>query len=210
MLIYIVRHVGRWMMLAGALCLGFVAFAYLDSALASQAAIDEFADPLDAEDSTPPDQTLWSERAKVAYAAVLGQAFEPVGLLKVPRLDLAVPVFMGTEPLTLNRGAGVIKGTAAPGETGNIAISGHRDSFFRALKNIAIGDLIELRSKLGTQTYRVTNLSIVDPLDVGPIKPSTSPMLTIITCHPFYYVGSAPDRFVVRALPVESSLAAGG
>ena len=68
----------------------------------------------------------------------------------------------------------------------------------------------DLDSKNGTQTYRVTKLSIVDPLDVSPIEPSTSPMLTIITCHPFYYIGSAPDRFVVRALPVESTLAAGG
>jgi sortase A len=197
------------MMLAGALCLGFVALAYLDGALASQAAVDEFADDVDMEESAAPDQTLWSERAKKAYASVLGQEFEPVGLLKVVRLELTVPVFMGTSPLTLNRGAGVIEGTAAPGEIGNIGISGHRDSFFRALKDIAVGDLIELRSKHGMQSYRVANLSIVDPLDVAPIEPSTSPMLTIITCHPFYYVGSAPDRFVVRALPVESTLAAG-
>jgi sortase A len=208
------------MSIAGFLCLSFAGVAYLDGALASQVAIGMFAADVGkgnvgngnvrTEDAPPPSQALWSERAKAAYAAALGEDFTPVGLLKIEKLDLRVPVFMGTKPLVLNRGAGVIEGTAAPGEVGNIAISGHRDSFFRALKDIAVGDLIELVSQAGAQTYRVAKLSIVDPLDVSPLESSTTPMLTIITCHPFYYVGSAPDRFVVRALPVESTLAAGG
>ena len=201
-------YAGRLSSIAGALCLCVAGGAYLDGAIASQLAIGMFTNAARTGDAAP-DQTLWSERAKAAYVEALAHDLEPVGVLRVPRLAIEVPVFMGTAPLTLNRGVGVIQGTASPGTIGNIGISGHRDSYLRALKDIEVGDLIELASKDGAHAYRVTNLSIVDPLDVSPIEPSPTAMLTIVTCHPFYYVGPAPDRFIVRALPVEPAVASG-
>ncbi|MGI9287619.1 MAG: class D sortase [Pseudomonadales bacterium] len=125
----------------------------------------------------------------------------PIALLSIARLNLEVPVFVGTDQRTLNHGAGVIDGTALPGHDGNTAISAHRDSFFRPLKDIEIGDVIELRASSGLQRFQVSEVFITDPLDVSVLDPADGQMLTLITCYPFYYVGFAPDRFIVRARP---------
>jgi len=106
--------------------------------------------------------------------------------------------------VTLNRGAGVIAGTALPGERGNVAISAHRDGFFRPLKDVVVGDVIELRGAEGrVQRFEVAAISIVDPLDVSVLDATDAPVLTLVTCYPFYYVGFAPDRFIVRATALE-------
>ena len=174
---------GNAMVAAGVICIGFVALAHLDRALAFQT----------------PDQSLWSERAKAAYAAAVGGS-PPVAELVIERLGLRAPVYLGTDRVTLNRGAGVIAGTALPGERGNVAISAHRDGFFRPLKDVVVGDVIELRAAEGhVQRFEVAAISIVDPLDVSVLEPTDAPVLTLVTCYPFYYVGFAPDRFIVRA-----------
>ena len=177
---------GNAMVAAGVICIGFVALAHLDRALAFQT----------------PDQSLWSERAKAAYAAAVGGS-PPVAELVIERLGLRAPVYLGTDRVTLNRGAGVIAGTALPGERGNVAISAHRDSFFRPLKDVVVGDVIELREEGRVQRFEVAAISIVDPLDVSVLEPTDAPVLTLVTCYPFYYVGFAPDRFIVRATALE-------
>jgi sortase A len=96
----------------------------------------------------------------------------------------------------------VVEGTAYPDEVGNIAISGHRDGFFRPLKDIKLGDAIDVQTPAGTQTFEVSDISIVDALEVSVLDPTDTTVLTLITCHPFYYQGYAPDRYIVRATPV--------
>lgn len=121
--------------------------------------------------------------------------------LDIPRLNIAVPVLEGTDWLTLNHAVGHIAGTAYPGEPGNIAIAGHRDTFFRGLKDIRSGDRIELLRKDGTDTYSVDQIQIVSPNDVSVLRRGAAPSLTLVTCYPFYFVGSAPKRFIVTASP---------
>ena len=89
-----------------------------------------------------------------------------------------------------------------PGENGNVAIAAHRDSFFRPLKDIGVGDLIELRSAHRTEKFRVAEIFVTDPLDISVLAPTKCAVLTLITCYPFNYVGFAPDRYVVRAVRV--------
>jgi len=194
--------------------LAVVGVAYADGAAQSRAAITAFeraaAQTAPAEfgsEALTPDQSLWSETARLKYAATEKAEGVPLALLKIERLDLVAPVFPGTDAITLNRGVGLVEGTALPGETGNVALSGHRDSFFRPLKDIAIGDSIELRTRHGVQHFRVAEIRIVDPLDVSVLDSSDATILTLITCYPFYYVGYAPDRYVVRATLVQAGSA---
>jgi sortase A len=122
-----------------------------------------------------------------------------MAVLRIPKLNLEVPVLNGTDRFTLNRGVGRIPGTAFPGETGNIGIAGHRDGFFRGLKDIHMGDKIELLTAKGTDIYTVDRILITDPSDVSVLDSGTKPALTLVTCYPFHYIGPAPRRFIVEA-----------
>lgn len=126
----------------------------------------------------------------------------PIGELSIPRLGLSAMVLHGSDPGTLRRGPGHIEGTALPGEPGNVAIAGHRDSFFRPLRGVRAGDDIYLDTAEGRFHYRVSSLDVVGPNAVGVLAPTPTATLTLITCHPFWMVGPAPDRFVVRAAEV--------
>lgn len=170
----------------GALGLLVVGAVYIDSFTGAQSAIADFeqTDTQSASEDLPGDK--------------------PLALLNIRRLNLEVPVFNGTDPITLNRGAGTVTGAALPGENGNVVISAHRDSFFRPLKDLMIGDVIELSRHDGVQQFEVREIFITDPLDISVLDQSSEPLLTLITCYPFYYVGFAPDRYIVRATPVNS------
>lgn len=124
---------------------------------------------------------------------------EPVGRLDIPRLGLSVMVAEGIEPKVLRKAAGHIPGTPLPGDSGNVALAGHRDRHFRPLKDVAPGDEVLLTTPTGSFRYRVEWTRIVAPEDVHVLDPTDDPTLTLVTCYPFYYVGNAPDRFVVRA-----------
>ncbi|HEU4484680.1 MAG TPA: class D sortase [Povalibacter sp.] len=124
----------------------------------------------------------------------------PQAVLRIPKLALEVPVYEGTSDVTLNRGAGRITGTAAvDSATGNIGIAAHRDGFFRPLKDIAVGDALSIATLSGEREYRVTKLDIVDPDDVSVLQSTDDSTVTLVTCYPFYYVGSAPKRYIVTA-----------
>lgn len=122
-----------------------------------------------------------------------------VGRIDIPRLGISVIVMEGVDAKTLRRAVGHIPGTALPGEPGNIGISAHRDTFFRPLRNIRRNDIITLTTLRGEYRYRVLTTRIVSPENVAVLDPSTSQILTLVTCYPFYFVGSAPNRFIVRA-----------
>jgi len=126
-----------------------------------------------------------------------------IALLRIPGIELEVPVYAGTADRILRLGAGLVEGTAMPGSHGNVGIAAHRDSHFRALKDVAVGDLIELGTMDGTQLYRVVALSVVDPGDVHVLDDTGESVLTLVTCYPFYFVGNAPQRFIVRAMPAD-------
>lgn len=146
------------------------------------------------------DFSLWATRRLQAYKETLGlENGVPLGVLRIRQIQLEVPLFDGTDDATLNYAVGRIAGTARPGEPGNIGIAGHRDGFFRGLKDVRVGDAIELRTPQGTDTYVVDRIQIVPPEDVSVLRPTAAPSLTLVTCYPFYFVGSAPQRYIVTA-----------
>jgi sortase A len=148
-----------------------------------------------------PDQSLWSLARKTGYRESLAADLDaPDGLLRIPAIDLSVPIFWGTTEVVLNRGIGWIEGTARPGADGNVGLAGHRDGFFRGLKDLEIGDAVELQTIDGTIRYRVTELSVVDPAEVSVLEPTREPAVTLVTCYPFYFVGHAPQRYIVRGV----------
>jgi len=123
-----------------------------------------------------------------------------VGRIAIPRLDVSTIVLEGVDATTLLRGAGHIPETALPGDHGNVGIAAHRDSFFRALKDIRKNDTIRLETMEGTFRYRVDWTRVVTPEDTAVLDDTGAPALTLVTCYPFSYVGSAPNRFIVRAM----------
>ena len=152
-----------------------------------------------------PDQLLWSPtRINAWRGAAAERRPAPLAVLRIPRVRLEAAVLPGTGDRTLDLGLGHIEYTAQPGTDGNSGIAGHRDSFFRALKDIEQDDLIELDTPLMTDVYRVERTWIVSPDDVSVLDPTPMRALTLVTCYPFYYVGSAPKRFIVRAVRVGS------
>src|SRR3984885_11874487 len=122
-----------------------------------------------------------------------------IGRLEIPRLNLAVMVREGADESTLRRAVGHIPGTERAGNIGNVGLAGHRDTFFRALRNIRADDTIELETTAGKYRYVVKSTRIVTPRDVSVLEASGGETLTLVTCYPFYYVGSAPKRFIVHA-----------
>jgi sortase A len=122
-----------------------------------------------------------------------------VGELDIPRLQLSVMVFEGDDAGILRQGAGHIPGTALPPDSGNIGIAAHRDTYFRPLRIIHANDIITLKTPAGTSEYTVTETRIVRPSDVGVLSRAPGRDMTLVTCYPFFYVGSAPQRFIVHA-----------
>lgn len=127
-----------------------------------------------------------------------------LGWLKIPRVKISAAVIEGTAAKELRKAIGHVPGTAVPGESGNIALAAHRDSFFHGLKRIRKGDEIELLSFEGERLYRVSSIQIVPPTTVSVLREKGRSVLTLLTCYPFNWIGSAPSRLVVRAFPVHS------
>ena len=122
-----------------------------------------------------------------------------IGRLEIPRLELSVVIIEGDDSKTLRRAVGHIPATPIPGQTGNVALTGHRDTFFRPLRKIRVNDIIVLTTLQGEYHYRVVSTRVVSPDNVAVLNASDGESLTLVTCYPFYFVGSAPSRFIVRA-----------
>jgi len=122
-----------------------------------------------------------------------------IGRISIARLDLSVLIIEGVDNASLRRAAGHIPGTALPGQSGNSAVSAHRDTFFRPLRNIRLTDVITITTPAGEFQYHVVSTKIVVPTDISVLAAGTGEVLTLVTCYPFYYVGPAPKRFIVRA-----------
>lgn len=126
-----------------------------------------------------------------------------IGEIQVPRLGLSAIVVQGDSATSLRRAVGHLSKSALPGEWGNVALAGHRDTFFRPLRDIQVGDEIRFRTPQKSFEYRVESIEVVVPGDIQVLEPSTGHDLTFITCFPFRYVGPASKRFVVRAREVD-------
>jgi sortase A len=192
--------------------------AWADRMISSRAALSKFqADESESAQSSVTqvydrasgsvvDLSLWSPKRVQGFKDSLAEdADAPIALLSIPKIHLDVPVFDGTEDLTLNRGVGRILGTARIGQGGNLGIAGHRDGFFRGLKDVVAGDVVELVLRGQTLTYVVDTIQIVNPKDVRVLRPTPSATLTLVTCYPFYFVGSAPQRYIVSASVKEAN-----
>jgi len=192
---HVAHHASRVMLVAGVLLLGYAAYVVIDARLyqarelkrfeQERLAVEEASVPAIAEPAPPP--------------PVDGTS---LGAIEIPRLGLSVAVVQGESEPILQRAVGHLARTALPGREGNVVLAGHRDTFFRPLKDIRDGDQIVVKTRDGDFEYVVESTSIVEPGDVWVIAPKGGRTLTLITCYPFYYVGSAPHRFIVVAREV--------
>lgn len=198
--------------LAGAVLTGFFVVQLAQGEVERQAAISSFEqesaaatdDPLNRaaafEDVGEPDMSLWAPGRIRDYQASLVADLPPVlGVLEVPTVGLEVPVYQTSSELVMDRAAGVIDGMAYPHEGGNIGISGHRDGYFRVLKDVAVGDPIVLQTLEGEKRFRIDAMHVVDKTDTHLLKDTLDQTVTLVTCYPFYFVGHAPQRFIVTA-----------
>jgi sortase A len=142
---------------------------------------------------------LLRDQREVSHGVPAAARGGPIGRIEIPRLLLSAVVVEGIDKTSLRRAVGHIPGTALPGQPGNVGLSGHRDTFFRPLKDLRIKDEIQFSTLGGDFKYVVESLAVVDPSNVGVLAPSSENMLTLVTCYPFFYIGAAPKRFVVRA-----------
>jgi len=181
----------RWLLIASAVSLlAYCGFVLVDTWIFQRAE----------------DRQLESLVAQSGNASALRPAGLPlgatgglIGRVEIPRLGISAIMMEGTSAGILRRAVGHIRGTALPGQGGNVGISAHRDTFFRPLRNIAAGDIIALTMTTGEYRYRVVATSIVAPDDLEVLAQGTGEKLTLVTCYPFYFVGPAPNRFIVRA-----------
>lgn len=205
------RRLLSWFLLVtGGTLVGVYLLARVHSAVMSRVALGQFSEMEQTDPAlrkTPGEDPngkvsfrLWSLKRITAYQESLTRQFAPpLAVLEIPKIGLEVPVFNGTDDLTLNRGVGRILGTARVGQGGNVGIAGHRDGFFRGLKDIQVGDRIELQTPKGTETYQVSDIEITSPVDLRVLAERGVPTLTLVTCYPFYFIGNAPQRYIVRA-----------
>jgi sortase A len=194
----------------GIVCLVTYGGLHIDGAAGARHEMERFALLQAAALQQPPapDLSLWdAERVSAWRRALSDPAPPPLAVLHIPRIRLAVPVLRGTDDWTLNRAVGHIEDTALPGTDGNSGLAGHRDGFFRGLKDIGPEDVIELETLRGKEVYRVERIWVVDPEDVSVLDATRTRSLTLVTCYPFYHVGPAPQRYIVRAVHVSTAAA---
>ena len=205
--IQLVLYWSRYLFLAvGLLALGYVGYALVDASLyqsyqtwrferalksvtPAAASIEPFHPP-------PLAAPAESDRANVESAITKGSS---LGQIEISSIGLTAMIEEGDDGRTLRRAVGHLPGTALPGQQGNVVLAGHRDTFFRPLRNIHKGDEITLVTLNGSYRYRVDFTEVVEPQDTEVLDHSDDAILTLVTCYPFYFVGPAPKRFIVRA-----------
>jgi sortase A len=193
-----VRWLERVLFTIAIACLGYYGYVSAETALYQafeERELDRILASVDAPTVEAP--SPGGEPAPAASRAPA--AGSTIGRLEIPRLGVSAVVRAGSDARTLRLAVGHIPGTALPGDTGNVGLAAHRDTFFRRLRDIRPDDEIVLTTPDGTFRYAVTGTKIVEPEDVWVLEPTAQPSLTLVTCYPFSFVGSAPQRFIVRA-----------
>jgi len=191
---------GRLLLLVGALTIGYCVWVLLD-AMAEQRALSSRLDQVgnEAEQGILP--VAWETRHEALESGLVGR-------IVIERLKFSAMIVDGSSHASLRQGVAHLLNTAYPGERGNVALAGHRDTYFRPLKDLQDGDVIKITTPDGTFSYEVDSLMIVPPYRGDLVQPSRVPELTLVTCWPFYWIGPAPKRLVVRARPIEIERAA--
>ncbi len=182
---YLLRSACYFFFACGILALGYAGFVFADSHKYQALELKKFTEP---------------GRLLEPHLLIDG---EVIGEIQVPRLGLSVMVVQGDSPASLRHAVGHIPKSALPGEWGNVALAGHRDTYFRPLRNIQVGDEIRFKTAKHNFEYVVESMEVVAPTDVQVLEATSGHDLTFVTCFPFYYVGPAPKRFIVRARAVE-------
>jgi len=182
----------RWtrlvLLMVGVLALSYVGLTLLDARIYQENA-----------ELTLEEQIQAQETHETAPPKLTTKEGDILGRIEIPKIGLSVVVLEGTTSQTLQHGVGHIKGTALPGEPGNVGIAGHRDTYFRGLKDIRANDEIQIETIAGITRYEVDWIQITVPSDVAIVSSATDSALTLVTCYPFHYVGAAPERYVVHA-----------
>jgi sortase A len=181
------------LLIVGVLILGYCGFVLLDAKLYQADEIRHFQQQI--KDSKP----VIPRMGRVQEASFHPSTGKTLGEIELTRIGVTAMILEGTDDRTLRRAVGHIPGTPLPGQPGNVAIAGHRDTFFRALRNVRQDDEITLMTLEGSYRYRVDSISVVGPEDTQVLNNSGGDILTLVTCYPFYFVGPAPRRFIVRA-----------
>ena len=178
--------------------LGYCAFVVVDTRVFQERESHTFQRLLDDKQAAGIDspQVKLLSPPKIPSASAMSGL---IGRIEIARLGVSVMIIEGDDGKTLRRAAGHVPGTALPGQIGNVGITAHRDTFFRPLRNIQMDDVITLTTLQGVYHYRVVSTKIVSPQDVEVLDSTGGEVLTLVTCHPFYFVGAAPNRFIVRA-----------
>jgi sortase A len=192
------RWLERLLLVIGIAFLGYYAYVSAETAL-YQAYETRELDAILAGVPAPPARAASHSSAAPAPRNTVLKAGTAVGRIEIPRLGVSAVVRAGSDARTLRLAVGHVPGTALPGERGNVGLAAHRDTFFRRLGDIRPDDEVRVVTRDGTFTYRVAGTQIVEPTDVWVLDPTDEPALTLITCYPFTYIGSAPRRFIVRA-----------
>jgi len=186
-----IRH---FFLLIGVLLLSYVALVLVHARLYQHNALNTL------------DQQIHANAATAGTHAIPSlKEGDVVGRILIPRINVTVAILQGTTPQTLRLGVGHIDGTPLPGEAGNSGIAGHRDTFFRNLRDLRSGDTIQIQTVAGISNYKVDWLQIIDPKDTAILTPSKGSEITLVTCYPFHYIGSAPERFAAHAHKFQTS-----
>jgi sortase A len=202
------RWLERGLLIVALVCLGSWAWAWLDSSVTQYRENRIFDEALARE--TPAATTAASETDALGSFHQTGSGKtipldegDLVGRIEISRIGVSSIVLEGVGHKTLRRGVGHIPDTALPEGDGNVGLAAHRDSFFRGLKDVRKNDIITFKTLEGTYEYRVESTEIVMPEDTHVLADQGAPTLTLVTCYPFHYVGSAPKRFIVHARRVD-------
>ena len=206
------RRIVRSVLLLTAIgCLSYYGWSLLDSKIQQMResqvfdeARDEVRAKSDKSDKSPAARRSRRVADSEPRASASGSSSLPIGRISVPRLHLKAMIEEGDDDATLSHAVGHIPGSAMPGSAGNVAMAGHRDSFFRGFADIQRNDEIDVETLHGSFRYRVDELSVVDPANTSVLSPTSTNTLTLITCYPFHYIGPAPRRFIVRARQISA------
>lgn len=177
----------------------FQAHAFQTTASADFDPSPPIATPIAEISAVNPDTTVHNE-----IAAVRADRTRPLGRLEIPRLRITAIVAEGVDAKTLGRAVGHVPASALPGDPGNCAIAGHRDTFLRGLGNVRVNDLVRIVTRENTHVYAVEWTEVVEPRRIDVLDPTSERCVTLVTCYPFHSIGHAPMRFIVRARQVDA------
>jgi sortase A len=192
------------LLVIGVACLGYYAIVSIEARLYQEIENRELDMILSSAPAVSPSPGNGASSPPGAAVPIQPARGSAIGRIEIPRLGVSAIIRAGSDAKTLQLAVGHIPGTALPGQIGNIGLAGHRDTFFRRLRDIRADDYIRVVTTSGTFAFKVDTTTIVSPKDTWVLNPTRTSTLTLVTCYPFTYIGSAPQRFIVHAVGAPS------